>query len=323
MLGMYAEMSLHINNYTLVTENPNEAVELRTLWRLLSTEGERRQWPIGNPENEVKHYTFMLNYELNPVHTFEWIDYRGGSLELSDADEVRKEAHEFFLTSSCVFLCIDGKALVEPLGNRKRKVARELRVDVMMQDLIYLKRQRGIGPANPFPLVIIVTKYDLCRHRGGDVLMAELRELLDLLFVSNSGWLVAICPVSLGFGLVESPLAAPLEPENVHLPVAFAVYAALEIALTKMLGEITTLSGKLDKERDRFILSRVLFGDDSDMLEGEIKRTSEEMVRMEEDAVRLASEIAELEVYLSGQRVNVEASLQQLRLIIARSRSKA
>ena len=321
MLGMFAEMSIHINNYSLITAHPNEAVHLRRLWRLLTEEGTTRQWPEGTADEEVRKYTFQLNHLLNPVRTFEWIDYRGGSLAAEDTDRVRKQAHEFFLASSCVFLCIDGSALTTPpVGKQKRKVIRDLDLDLMLQDLTYLKQQRDIGPANVFPVVIILTKYDVCRHRGGDALSADLRELLDLLFAKNSGWLVAICPVTLGFDLVNDPVNAPVEPENVHLPVAFAVYAALDAALNAGLADHAALEGELVKEQARWPIARWIFGDSTDALKSNLKRSSDDLAKMEDDAVGLASEIADLEVYLSGVRVDVPGSLQQLRMRIARAR---
>ena len=77
-------------------------------------------------------------------------------------------------------------------------------------------------------------------------------------------------------------------------------------------------SKELEKERARSPLSRWFFGDSIASLDSRLDVTAAEMPRMEKDAIGLAGEISELQVYLSGLRVNVAASLEQLRANAAR-----
>jgi len=81
--------------------------------------------------------------------------------------------------------------------------------------------------------------------------MGQIREIFNPLFAPGSGWLVAICPVTLGQGLANSE--TPVCPEWVHLPVSFAIATFFRRMLgqlqQKLEGEEKTVDCLREKER--------------------------------------------------------------------------
>ena len=314
MLGMFAEMSLYINNFSLIAGNHNDGVRLRNLWRKLSESKDLDRWPESNRRDGTR-YEFKLCYEMNPIHQFDWLDYRGGALDEPQTSPDQQQYRDFFLSSSCAFLCVSGEHLAGgPLeGRALGGVARKARVDVMLQDLSYLKEARQIGQGHTFPVVIILTQYDKCRHRRHDELVAELRGMFDPLFKVGSGWHVAICPVSMGLGLVDNLETAPIEPVNMHLPVIFAVYAQLRALLQGTRAERDRLSNEKAQEQSRSALAKFFFGDNSAPIDAALEAIKARLAEMTRNIMLLAEEVEGLDVFLSGQPEDPSASVHDLR----------
>jgi hypothetical protein len=93
-------------------------------------------------------------------------------------------------------------------------------MNVFLKNLL---EKTGKKPA----IVIVITKADKMRDRSEEGVIKDVKYLFSPLFVKDEGWLVAICPVTLGNELDTDPNTGKIDPENVHYPVTFAIYHAL------------------------------------------------------------------------------------------------
>lgn len=57
--------------------------------------------------------------------------------------------------------------------------------------------------------------------------MEDVKRMFPPLFAPNSGWLVMICPITLGKELAQDKDNGKIEPKNLDVPVAFVLYCIL------------------------------------------------------------------------------------------------
>lgn len=149
------------------------------------------------------------------------MDYRGGALADRSSAKDLQELKAHLRESSAVFLCVSGEHLSsqaqELSPSDKRKKAQITSMNRLLSEL-YAEVNA------PPPAAIIITKRDLCRDRPQAELLEEIKELFNPLFVPNSGWLVMVCPVTLGKDLATDVQNGAIAPRNIHLPVTFSIY---------------------------------------------------------------------------------------------------
>ena len=162
LLGMYAVMQTGIQGFTLAAKDIDMDLELTERWeQLISLEGEDR-WPAPNAA-ATEHYAFDFSYGFRPLIGFEWLDYRG--LALSDRSEEQdvQELSARLSESKCLFLCISGEHLIHPIT---LTTVRNIKSDRMNQFIQQYISNREIPTRDkPFPIAVVITKYDLCYHR--------------------------------------------------------------------------------------------------------------------------------------------------------------
>lgn len=209
MLAMYAVMSTGIRGFTFTTQDPDDDLDLADDWERLEVNG---TWP--DPTTQSKDWLFDCSYGFKKIKGFKWHDYRGGALTDRSKPDDRKVLLQKFKNSSCIILCISGEVLVDG----RPRVPKEVRqFNTLMTQF---RKETG----KTVPVVIVVTKSDLCKDikKGVEVIKENM---LSTLFTQGSGWLTMICPVSLGTGSQDN---FEVYPENVHLPVTFAIFHALQ-----------------------------------------------------------------------------------------------
>jgi len=115
--------------------------------------------------------------------------------------------------SECLFLCISGEHLISELTPSTVREIKSDRMNQFIQQYISINKRPHLD--KPFPVAIVITKYDLCHHRDKDQIITDVKKLFQALFTPNSGWLVMICPVSLGKELGDAAEKGNIVPVNV------------------------------------------------------------------------------------------------------------
>jgi hypothetical protein len=298
MVGMYAMMQLGVHGFTLNAQDMDEDIDLSDNWERL-TEGGEDRFPAAT--SDTHNFCFNFCYGAKKLMGFEWLDYRGGALRdkssQSDVQALQKSLNQ----SSCVFLCISGEHLAKKIESPDEalNMAKKTRADRMNLFLSKLYEEQG-----PVPVVIAITKYDLCMHRTREDIGEDIKKLFNALFTEDNGWLVAICPVSLGKGLAGNKDTGSIEPINLHLPLAFAIYVQLILQLLELEKYHNQVSG----ERDTF--QNKLFG--GWRYEKEIRETEERLSEiltygseLQAKMHLLARELGRIPVYLNGQEQEI------------------
>ena len=264
----------------------------------------------------------MLAYDYEGIAEFEWVDYPGGWLDvrerrkLSNRDDYN-EVKKSILSSDTLFICIDGENLVgNDTKTKIRKVATKCARHIG-KCLMDLKTEVKVFP----PIVIIVTKYDMCM---GDTDADEIKEIIQheqvfgKLFKGNNT-IIAVIPVSLGDTLMDDSYSGDLDPINIGLPILLGV----NFALIRLLYEGKALieerqqwkknnQKELDWARnqkriedDRWGITRWLFGGyDPDQLQQGIYEVEQNINELE----KAIKDIREIAGYFkqSAQRINRE-----------------
>lgn len=319
LLGMYYEMSMGEAGYTVVTTNEEDDRKLALRYERLKDKsiGKSR---FPDPTDQSQKYNFVLAYDYEGIADFEWVDYPGGWLDVryrgsansQQYDEVKKS----ILSSDTLFICIDGENLVgRDTKSKIRKVATKCARNINPY-LTELKKEAKRFP----PIVIIVTKYDMCMD---DTDVDEIKEIVqnDKVFggLFKRDTVIAVIPVSLGDTLMDDSYSGDLDPINISLPILFGVNFAL-IEMIKLGRALIEERQKWKKEHqknldwareqkriedDRWAITRWLFGGyDPDQLQQGIQETAQNIHEIE-NAIK---EIREIAGYFkqSAQRINRE-----------------
>ncbi len=301
LLGMYAVMQTGVQGFTLSARDMDVGLDLIERWeQLIAIKGEDR-WPAPNA-GSVEHYTFDFSYGFRVIQGLEWIDYRGLALSDRSSQQDVSDLANYLSKSSCIFLCISGEYLIDKISPN---TVREIKSDRMNQFIQqYISNNQQPNKDSPFPVAIIITKYDLCHHRDKQAVIEDIKKLFQALFTPNSGWLVMICPVSLGKELCDNPDTGSIVPVNNHLPISFAVYAQLRAYGIKLKEE----RDKLNKDVKEFNKNTVVKMLKSKEIEDDLARLKTiepEISTVEENMQLLGKELQQVSIFLNGSEVTV------------------
>ena len=300
LLGMYAAMQSGIQGFTLSAKDIDLDLELTERWeQLISLQGADR-WPVPNA-GVVEHCHFDFNYGFRPIMGFEWIDYRGLALSDRSNEHDVQELSQYLTSSECVFLTISGEHLQSKVTPT---TVREIKSDRMNQFLqLYISNQYKPTSAKPFPIAIIITKYDLCHHRKREEVIGDIKKLFQALFTPNSGWLVMICPVSLGKELETDSDNGMIVPVNVHLPIVFAVYSQLRAYGVTVNNQRQDITEKVAKNQQLNPILRWLKKSENQQQLTQLEISKEEIMLVESNMQLLAKELQEVTLFLDGEEV--------------------
>ena len=303
LLGMYAIMQTGIQGFTLSAKDMDLDLELTERWeKLISVTGEDR-WPIPNAAT-MEHYSFNFNYGFHPLIGFEWLDYRGLALSDRSTEQDVKDLVEYLSQSQCLFLCLSGEHLIEPIT---ASTVREIKSDRMNQFIQqYISQTKQPTNQNPFPVAIVISKYDLCHHRDREAIIADVQKLFQALFTPNTGWLTMICPVSLGKELCHDLANGEIVPVNVHLPVVFAVYARLRAYGIQLKAQRDRVNSSIDAIKQANLLMQLLKNKELDEYLAELATCTTEIATVEENMKLLSQELQQVSLYFSGSEVTAD-----------------
>ncbi|BAZ43855.1 hypothetical protein NIES4102_08570 [Chondrocystis sp. NIES-4102] len=303
LLGMYAVMQTGIQGFTLAAKDMDLDLELTQRWeKLICLQGEDR-WPTPNAA-AMEYYGFDFSYGFRPIIGFEWLDYRGLALSDRSTEQDVTDLVQYLKSSQCLFLCISGEYLTHEITPG---TVRDLKSDRMNQFIQqYVSTQKQPNPQNPFPVAIVITKYDLCHHRDRNEIIADVKKLFQALFTPNSGWLVMICPVSLGRELCNDLDNAKIVPVNVHLPVVFAVYAQLRAYGIRLKAQRERRNQAIDTIKQRNPLIQIFKNSQLQAHFSQLKLCETEITAIEENMKLLSQELQQASLYFSGSEVTAD-----------------
>jgi GTPase SAR1 family protein len=308
MLGMYARMQMGVEGFTLRSIDLEQELELTDRWDKLVMEHGKDRWPPPN-EGNTENYVFEFSYGFKPLLQFEWLDYRGGALRARPDERDQKILQAHLMESETLVLCVSGEHLTEKVDDATLNVkARNANINAMNWFLTELSKQRELSRERPFPVVILITKYDMCAHRPARELIADIKKMFNVLFSedSNAGWLVMICPVTLGKDLAQDSENASIDPRSVHLPLIFAVYAHYQVPYMEWLAHEQQLSERVAVQQKKPGWRRWWDGDDMKKAMDVLSLTTAQRQEFEQKMRRAASELRDVDLFLGGERVEID-----------------
>lgn len=303
LLGMYAAMQSGIQGFTLAAKNIDQDLELTERWeQLISTQGADR-WPTPNA-GVIEHCHFDFNYGFRTIMGFEWIDYRGLALNDRSGEQDVQELSQYLISSECVFLTISGEYLQYSVVPTTVRDVKSDRMNQFLQQ--YISKNYQPTSEKPFPVVIIITKYDLCKHREKEEVIEDVKKLFQALFTPDSGWLVMICPVSLGKELETDVENGVIVPVNVHLPVVFAVYAQLRTRGIFLKTQRDRLKKNLQQIGKQNKLQQWLSKSDQENQTSELELINHQIETVENNMGLLAQELQQVSLFLGSNEVTAD-----------------
>jgi len=303
LLGMYAVMQTGIKGFTLAAKDIDLDLELTERWeKLISLTGEDR-WPTPNAAT-MEYYNFGFSYGFRSLIGFEWLDYRGLALSDNSTEQDVQGLVQYLQGSECLFLCISGEYLVNEITPATVREMKSDRMNHFIQQ--YIGAKKNPHPRNPFPVSIIITKYDHCHHRERDEIIADVKKLFQALFTPNSGWLVMICPVSLGRELSNDLDSGKIIPVNAHLPLVFAAYAQLRTYGMKLKIKRDSQAEVIDAIKQKNPLIKFFKTSDLQHQSEQMQTCETEIALVEENMKLLSEELQNVSLYFNGSEVTAD-----------------
>lgn len=303
LLGMYAVMQTGVQGFTIAAKDMDVDLELTERWeKLISVTGEDR-WPTPNAA-AMEYYGFDFSYGFRPLMGFEWLDYRGLALSDRSTEQDVVDLVQYLTESHCLFLTISGEHLVDQITPSTVREIKSDRLNQFIQQYISLNNTPETD--KPFPVAIVITKYDLCHHREKEEIVADVRQLFQALFTPNSGWLVMICPVSLGKELRDDLDGGKIIPVNVHLPVVFAVYSQLRAYGIKLKSNREGQIRNIDAIKQKNPLVQLLKNSELKELKTQLQSCETKITTVEENMKLLSQELQQVSLYFCGSEVTAD-----------------
>jgi len=190
----------------------------------------QNKWPPGTELNERK-YEFELRLGQNPIAIIDWVDYRGGILMDSNANEGGTTLLRRLQGSHCVIWMVD----MSELGNEYNTM--RARVLTGVGRMSQLTRQAISGSQNLRSVVVVRTKSDeVLGVNGKPDLNRACEQLLELLGALNFSDMpcAAAIPVSSVGRVVGDKRLVGDDPYNVEYPLILALAFLLETELKKL-----------------------------------------------------------------------------------------
>ena len=219
LLGMYHEMSQGVRGFTLATTN-QVATKLDDWMDQLDYETGMDRFPAGTSLTEFSDYSFKLSYCNEPIMSFDWADYGGGTMRARENNpEVFAKLNDSIEKSSVLYIFIDGDLFCSDdtetkIKNVKRKCSRTING--------YIQRFSESHENLP-PIVFVVTKADLCEQylEPGEITYI-LEEAFSNVFYSEN--LIYVVAVSLGEEISDDDYSVDVEPVNIHIPFFIGIF---------------------------------------------------------------------------------------------------
>jgi len=251
MMAMYSSMQTGIDGFNFTSKDADADIEFNTAWKKLVIRNDEDRWPLGT--SETSKYFFNFNYGDKLLSEFEWNDYRGDALTIGKAtDESVKDLFQIIDRSSCLLICVSGEHLNVKADEETRVLTDSTRINFLLNQFAI---NHGLKQEDPFPVAIVLTKYDLCTRNKEEVLKDIKQVLFPNLF--REGWLVMVCSTTLGMDLARSKVLGRISPLGSHQPVIFALFTQFIKKQKTYVSEISLLEKKQDEIKSKNWLWKV------------------------------------------------------------------
>ena len=305
LLGVYAAMQLGIHGFTLYTEDVDEDLRLTHMFeRLIDGGGDRWPPPIAD---SFDTYNFVLSYGLSPLLKLEVkTTYLPVMVSESESSLRTSNLKETLQKSDCIFFFISGEFFTESHNNSElSSIAIKANVHKMLFFLDELRKVRSLDN-QPLSIAIIITKYDLCSHRSKQEIIKDVEKIFQPLFAPHSGWLVMICPVSLGKELAENAATGEIDPRNLHIPIAFAIYSRFReffLEEVKQPNKIHVSLRSLNNGNSGNWFNRWWNSGDIEATSSNLQSSELRIAQIQKNMSLLVQELNNFSIYFSGQEV--------------------
>ena len=254
VLGLYAQMSIGVNQFNITTEN-DIARNLENRMDILGdkTKGKDR-FPVGTSLNDYTDYRFKLHYQNAPIMSVSWMDYGGGLLHDKGAEsEVYEKLSKSIEESTALYIFIDGEKLCKQT----------------LEEIKYEIKWHCSSKINPFitqfanthdvlpPIIFVITKRDLRHYRFGDdnELMSLISECFSSVF-GNKTKNVYITATTLGSNITDNNYQGKAEP-NMHIPFFIGLYHEYS-KIVQILKKSQNFIGKIFLNRkDKDLIAKI------------------------------------------------------------------
>ncbi len=221
MASMYREMSTSgVNGFWVRAQRD---ADHRSLVRLAGAIAKSR-YPKASDSRRT--YDLTLRHAASPLLDFVWSDYRGGVMRDSEGQEVG-EFLEDAGVADAVLLFIQATDLVS------RRAAMRARI----RDLTNVVFEAIDGREQAVPIIVVVTKADLVEF--DETTLSPLQGFVD----------AAQEDMRVRATIVQT-VCGP-KPENVVLPVMFALYFGLRSKAETLAAEVSACSNLADQAQGR------------------------------------------------------------------------
>lgn len=219
LLGMYYEMCVGINGFTLVTTN-EAASKLERWMDQLDDEVGQDRFPSGTSLTEFTNYCFELNYYNESIMAFDWADYGGRTIEVRENNpKVFTKLSNSIKESTALYIFIDGELLCDEEKGSKNIQKQKRKLNNSIDAFVKSHNNEDLPP-----IVFVITKFDLCNKEN-----IKENEIIDILKKKFSdifapGRLIYVVPVSLGNEISDDDYSGEVEPVNIHIPFFIGIF---------------------------------------------------------------------------------------------------
>lgn len=221
ILGMYYDMCVGRNGFTLVTDNAMASKLERWMDIIDNCSSGMDRFPAGTPASEVIDYSFKLCHNNMDIMSFDWSDYAGGALRQKEENpEVFDKLQKSIGSSTALYIFVDGEYFCDESPDKRIKNVKRKCAAIINP---YIKKFYDTHNGKLPPIIFVVTKTDLCRkYVTNNDIVSVIKESFSLVFAPNVK--TFITGVSLGSNLSDDDYRGEVDPVNIHIPFFIGIF---------------------------------------------------------------------------------------------------
>lgn len=287
VLGLYAQMSMGVNQFNITTEN-DIARNLEERMDILAdkTRGKER-FPVGTTLNACTDYRFKLHYQNAPIMSVSWMDYGGGLLHDKGAEsDVYEKLSKSIEESTALYIFIDGEKLCHQTLEDKKY---EIKWHCSSKINPFITQFANTHDVLP-PIIFVITKMDLWQQRfinDDNELLQVISECFGSVFGDKTEN-VYITSTTLGDYIADNNYQGKAEPD-MHIPFFIGLYHeySKRVQILKKSQNILGFGKIFLNKKDKDLIAKIKNdnGNTKELndYESKLKAVSDELMRNSND----------------------------------------